>query len=206
MIKKSQNQTGSSHIMIAVIILVAVIGALGYVVWSNFIKIKDDPIVTTKSVEATSEKSEPTKAKDLTYESEGYSFNYPADNWSTTVVQPYIEGDQESVSVRTSDYVQTSMDLDDGAEVGVAVFRKDDTLANMKKAVADFGNGTQPKDIKVSGVDAFSYNSAYEGMRYHTVFLHEGFAYDITYRHGSNEKAETYMIGYETIVSSFILK
>lgn len=42
MTKNPQTQTGSAHIIIIVILIVAIIGALGFVIWNNFLAPKDD--------------------------------------------------------------------------------------------------------------------------------------------------------------------
>jgi len=54
MIKDSRKQDGSAHIFIVVILVVAIVGALGFVVWKNFLAPKDT--LTTATVSQDEEK------------------------------------------------------------------------------------------------------------------------------------------------------
>ncbi len=206
MTKFSHSQKGSVFIVIIVILAAILIGTLGFIFWNSFLSPKQ--VVTEKNTTSTqTEVTTPATVK--TYETANYSFEYPLTGWQLTEEQYGPVADELVPVIKTANWAQTGMGLDAGGEVVVNVFRKDDTLSQMKKDLTEFANGTQVKDltdIKVAGVDGFTYNSAYEGIRYHTVFLHKGFAYDIIYQYGINENADTYMSGYETIVSSFKLK
>ena len=59
MIKNSQNQIGSAHIVIIVILVLAIIAALGYVVWNNYLVPKDNqPTAQVTGSESISELQE----------------------------------------------------------------------------------------------------------------------------------------------------
>jgi len=96
MIKNSLRQTGSAHVVIIIILVVAVLGLLGFVFWQNFIMKtpaeKAEVVATSTNEDVVAE----NPYKDWgTYESvrDGYSIKYPKD-W--TVIKetendgPYI--------------------------------------------------------------------------------------------------------------------
>jgi cytoskeletal protein RodZ len=205
----TSSETGSVHIVIVIVLVVVVLGVVGYVYWTKFATqpAKTEDAVSKQTTASKQESSKPTSTE--SYEMESYSFGYPAEGWRVSEQRYNGDEGEPTAVVRTSNYAQTRMGLDAGAEVAINVTHTNETLAVMKKAVTDFAGGAQYKDLKdtkVAGVDAFTYNSAYEGTRYHTVFVYKGWAYDIIYQYGAGEKAETYMHGYETIVSNFKLK
>jgi len=81
MIKASSKQSGSTHVIIIVILIIALLGTLGFVFWKNYIN-KDD----TKKVETgTSAKKEdiPKPVTYKTYQADTHpiSFQYP-DSWT----------------------------------------------------------------------------------------------------------------------------
>ncbi len=82
MIKKSQNQTGSAHVIIVIILVIAIIALLGFVIWKNFIN-KDEPHSANVNNVSTSdvETPPPQGSDDKTYKNEsiGISFKYPKD-------------------------------------------------------------------------------------------------------------------------------
>jgi len=75
MIKNSQNQTGSAHVVVIIILLIAVLGLLGFVFWQNFIvpnvKTVDQPNLSQQEAKPESE-----SVADL---NEGY---FVLDDWS----------------------------------------------------------------------------------------------------------------------------
>lgn len=208
----SENEQGGARVIIVIpVIALIIVGALGFLCWNSFVNAKNNEKSDSKQAStatpkpAVSPKSDATK----TYDMDGYSFTYPAEGWTVSKIK-YGDDDHEPTAVvRTTNFAQTKMGLDSGAEVAINVFAKDGTLSEMKKVVTNFANGTQYKDlkdIKVSGIDAFSYTSDYEGTRYHTVLLNKGIGYDIIYQYGSDENVNTHVAGYNTIVSSLTLK
>lgn len=81
MISKTSSQKGSAHIVIIVILVIALLGALGFVFWQNFI---DKPTVKndeSSRTEDTKNQSQDEYADWKTYTStrDGYSIKYPAD-------------------------------------------------------------------------------------------------------------------------------
>lgn len=87
------SQKGSSHIVIIVILVVALLGALGFVFWQNFIN--KDPIVKEAETSKTQAQTKDEYAGWKTYAStrDGYYIKYPSD-WlvinETTTDGPYI--------------------------------------------------------------------------------------------------------------------
>jgi len=104
MIKNSQNQTGSAHVVVVVILVAAVIGLLGFVFWQNFIS--KDVANTDTSIVAPNEikEVEADKYKDWgTYEStrDGYSIKYP-EGW-IVIKETNSESDKDGPYFRNFD-------------------------------------------------------------------------------------------------------
>jgi|GEM_PF-1545173 len=80
MIKNSQNQTGSAHIVVIVILVAALIGALGFVLWKNYLAPKDSrPTVATNQTKVSKcESSEVEQKGAFCSEEVGVKFKVPA--------------------------------------------------------------------------------------------------------------------------------
>jgi len=84
-------QKGSAHVVIIVILVVALLGALGFIFWQNFINKEPAP----KQTETTQNQPKDEYAGWKTYKStrDGYTIKYPSD-WflinETTTDGPYI--------------------------------------------------------------------------------------------------------------------
>lgn len=102
MIKNSSKETGSAHVVIIVILIVAIIGALGFVVWKNFLDTPDSSN-TSKSV-VTPKNEETSKEDTLTYRSEaiGIEFKYPKDWIKVECDNTYVEDPQNRVYFGTT--------------------------------------------------------------------------------------------------------
>ncbi len=89
MIKNSLRQSGSAHIAIVIILVVAVIGLLGFVFWQNFVKNKQ---LDTIPVKDSSQQETLSITKEFKSQDHDITFNYPA-NWS---VVERVEADNTS--------------------------------------------------------------------------------------------------------------
>jgi len=89
MIKNSLRQRGSAHVAIIVILVVAVIGLLGFVFWQNFTK---DGQLNTVPVQDTSQQEIVSMTKEFKSQDHDITFSYPA-NWS---VVEHVEADHTS--------------------------------------------------------------------------------------------------------------
>lgn len=109
----SRSQNGSAHVVIIVVLVLALMGALGWVFWQNFSKDKDRVGSTSQSEKKpSSEKTGVVKSKSLamnTIFSDGLTLEYP-DNWKMKHLEP--QGDVPAkVGGTTSDrYIFTSPD------------------------------------------------------------------------------------------------
>ncbi len=89
---KAKQQIGSAHVIVTVILMVALIGALGFIFWQNFVNKKNVVAVTPATSTAASSKAQisataPDKYsgwKTYTDSTVGFSFRYPADWQQTT--------------------------------------------------------------------------------------------------------------------------
>lgn len=81
-----QRQSGSAHAVLIIILVIAVVGLLGFVFWQNFLQPKNEPVSTTNSTTKTESSSkEDVYATWLSYTSDraGFTVKYPAD-WKRT--------------------------------------------------------------------------------------------------------------------------
>ena len=104
MIKNSSKQTGSTHIIVIVILALAVLGLVGFVFWQNHIK-NDAPKVTDTTSETTNSQ-ENQNADKLSYTNEviGVSFDYPK-NWvKVECDNTYIQNPKSTVYFGTNNY------------------------------------------------------------------------------------------------------
>jgi hypothetical protein len=86
--KSRQNQSGSAHVVIIVILILALLGTLGFVFWQNFIQKKDTaPTTTTTSAPSTAPATATTTAPKTTATSlaiSSYSVEVPYDSTTDT--------------------------------------------------------------------------------------------------------------------------
>ena len=76
---KSQTQRGSAHVVTIIILVAALVGALGWIFWQNFI---DDSTASTQQTSQSSSEQKPTKDEKLesyTIDNEGLTFDYNAE-------------------------------------------------------------------------------------------------------------------------------
>lgn len=87
---KQKHQSGSVHLVVVIVLIVALVGALGFIFWRNFIQ---DKVINKENNETTAsipKTDAPAAVKDvtaewLTYEGTlfgGYSIKYPSEDWS----------------------------------------------------------------------------------------------------------------------------
>lgn len=82
MIKKSSKQTGSVHIAIIIILIVAILGGLGFMFWNNFMKKDNDNSSNTQQTSASKVITYATYQTDI----HPVSFQYPS-TWKVKNVE-----------------------------------------------------------------------------------------------------------------------
>ncbi len=198
-------QQGRALVVFIIVGAFAAAGVLGFVLWSKHAA----PIDGTSQDTASSQQKSATSPANLLYESERYTFEYPRDGWRL-VEEHYDPNNKSQVTpvLRTSDWAQSGIAAEKGAAVSVNVSTASKTLLVLKEEAANFADGTARdfKDMKVDGVDAFSYKLSYEGERYNTVFIHDGREYYVQYEHAYGVEPSVHIGGYDTIVSTFRFK
>lgn len=105
MIKNSKKQNGSAHVVIIIILVVALICALGFVFWQNFIK-SDSTKEITNSGSETSKDQVGQTVEMLSYSNEtiGVKFDYPK-NWvKVECDSTYVENPQNIAYFGTNNY------------------------------------------------------------------------------------------------------
>jgi len=194
-------QQGSAHLIIVVILVVALMGALGFIFWQNFVK-EDAPKPESKSSRTIDDEMVEAKPTTKTYTAKAFTFNYPED-WVLEEVQ-WNSADPTDVTpeVRTTNYEpNVGMGLKSGAVVSVAENPTTSSPEEEKANLRQF-NATEINDTVVDGAQAISYRLDYEGVRYKTLIYKGSTTYIVTYQYGT-VNPETYMQAYETVVKSF---
>lgn len=207
MIKNSRTQQGSAHVVIIILLVIAVLGLLGFVFWHNFIRSNATP-AEEQNMTTSNETTDKGKVEQKTYTNDDLSFNYPVSGWVVEETR-YGEGASLTPELKSSDYQQTGMGVDKGAIISVSMNEKSTTIdkeyANLQESASVFGLEDLQKTI-VSGKSVITYHSAYEGIRYHTVFIHEGKAYDVIYMYEYEGEALTHLDTYNLVTSSLKFK
>src|SRR5919202_5697867 len=79
------SQTGSTHVIIMILLVVALLGALGVVFYQNFIADKMDQTSTSQNDQSTDKTA--VKTIRVAFDSKIYAFDYP-DAWSAVIESP----------------------------------------------------------------------------------------------------------------------
>lgn len=199
MTKNSQTQTGSAHSIIIIILVLALLGTLGFIFWQNFVQ---TPMATTTV-------ADDTKSKQKEYSNSLLSFNYPTSGWTVDETQ-YGENGPVTPELKSSDYqASIGMGVDKGAIIFVSVNVKATTIDEEYVAIQSPSSGFYVEEalkVNLGGKEAITYHSAYEGTRYHTIFVHGGKVYDVIYMYEDNGDASTYMDTYNLVTSSLKFK
>lgn len=103
MLNKSSKQTGSAHVIIITIVVIVILGGLGFVFWNNFLNKKDTS--QQNSQQTTQEKD--IKPKSLNIQPLGKTLNL------------------ESAPYDDITYTQTSVNVNDANKYVVAIYSKD---------------------------------------------------------------------------------
>jgi hypothetical protein len=205
MIKDSSKQTGSAHAIIIVILVIALLGTLGFVFWQNFMVENKTINPTITSEDKSAEKTNDEKEVDNTklYNSETYSFSYPDKGW---ILKDANEEQQTSPSISTEKFTSEPFRIISGAAVYVHSFPFTSTFEQRVKD--DEFSANVFSDIsktKVDGIDADSYTLRYEGVYYITEFVKDNRTYQIRFQVADGEKAQ-YEDVYKLFVTSFKFK
>lgn len=106
MVKRTHSQTGSAHVIAIIVLVVAVLGLLGFIFWQNFINksiVKDTTITETrKPVDNTDEKAALKKYEVRTSDNFGVTFEAPT-GWTMTQNTSGTLSDDETATLVSPD-------------------------------------------------------------------------------------------------------
>jgi len=158
MIKNSLRQKGSAHVVIIVILVLALIGALGFILWQNFIKDSSRDTVV-EQVETNNAQVETTQNDNKTYDDSELTFEYPATGWNLVDTS----GPDDIARLETDNYTPSiGMGLDAGASL--LLYRTN------QQEVPSFPGVKDVEEINVDGNKGFKYSVEYEGYRINAFF------------------------------------
>lgn len=202
MTSNSQKQSGSVLVILAIIISISLIVGLGFVAMQNLAAPTGDSgqEAAPKQSDVSSESTDPDRR---IYANDQFSFNYPAKGWTIGEVR-YGEGAPATPQLKSEDYQQAGMGVEKGAIISVNVSESSVSLDEKYNEIQNDADEFGVKDLKkttVAGMASITYYSSYEGYRHHTIFVHEGKAYDIVYAY--NTDASIHMDAYSVVTSSF---
>jgi|GEM_PF-5651761 len=84
--KSRHTQTGSAHVVIIIVLVIAVLGALGFIFWQNFLNKPAASTTTTTTTKTTASDTTTYKNTDL-----GFSVDYPSTwKFATSTAAPVI--------------------------------------------------------------------------------------------------------------------
>lgn len=199
MTQNYRKQQGSVHAIIIIILVVALLGALGFIFWQNVIKNQSNSGNTS-----TTSTNDNKNKEAYDYETDEYAFNYPA-GWRLVEEKSLVEGDDQTYpSVQSSDYEHNiGMGVKTGGvvEVYVSPLGEGETVDKAVEAAKELPYLSDVKKVSIDGADAYSFKTCYEGCRISTVIYHESKSYTIEYQY--NDDSEAYDAAYKEIVASF---
>ncbi len=202
-------QQGSAHVILVVLLVVSLLGALGFIFWQNFIR-KDELVKQAETVKATEQpKVEEKQHVTDQYVSDAYTFEYLADGWVVSEVPDESEmSGIPTPEVKTLNYAAaTGMGIDAGALVAVyATLSTSSWEEERQNRITNYPGGEDFKDVTLGGLPAISFSSGYEGDRYLVYTKKDDMSYTVVYRHADTIDQSVYRLGYDTIVESFKFK
>ena len=209
--KKLNNQTGSAHVVIIIILIAAVLGLLGFVFWQNFIK-KTSPQTTsqvTKTTATTPVSNSTTTPKapaSAVYSGSGIAFNYPGTGWQTVTPGNYPDTTDVAV-IQTSDYSAPNPRDSTVQQVGARIVISSGNISTFGAIAKDHqrsvdnGIGTTSAITTVNGYQTYEVVQT-KNNQYDTVIYDGNTRYDINYITSANDLMAS-TVGYKLVTSSF---
>ncbi len=201
----AHSQKGSVHAIIMIVLVLAVLGLLGFIFWQNFLNKEATPTPQATTTDTTTTEEVATPAAPAKYTNETYSFEYPAEGWMA-VETDY--GQMITTELRSDDY---AANVGMGTDAGAIITFNVSNIGMTRDAQYTIVENEYPdvhdlKKVTVNGNEAFTFNSGYEGVRYHTYVVKDGMAYDILYQFPDDGDVNTEKATYDQVVASFTLK
>ncbi len=212
--KKDQN--GFSAIeLILILVVVLLIGTVGWLVYDRQQSKNDNTAATTQTTQPATTNSDEdankAEGKTVTYTNTElkYSFDYPKE-WSVTKnTKPKgFTGVYSNLQIKSADYKEKTDAVYGGVTKGAIVTVTAQTIQG-KTPITDYVSGkvlytSEEKSLTVAGEDAVEYRLAYEGPpSLKTQFYKDDLVYVINYADTTNPDFDKYLDEYRAIVKSF---
>lgn len=205
---KRKEQVGSAHVIVIFVLIIALLGALGFVFYQNFIKEQSNSKTDDHSVVKTDQ----TKV----YSDDSFSFNYPSDGWAI------MSGIDEVGGPGSGDrYISMTTDIlvDGGSYTGPttgANISIHDTTSQYSGNTWSWQEGLESSEKKgvitnlthptVDGQTAYQYDFHYEFKPYFdTVFEKDGHIYHVKLTAANGDFAP-YKTVYNNVIESLKIK
>lgn len=181
MVKNSSSQKGSAHVIIIVVLIVALVGTLGFIFWQNFIdkkpSVSSDGNKSQTSVDI-SDKTDPDLESQL-YEDQTLSFKYPQD-WTVTD------------EVKDEFPFWTLRSKDSSIEVTVSAYgdNSEQTYQQKVDQLKNTDGVSEVKEAQLAGKNGVTYLDSRD-TRYHynaRIYLDKGPIYSISAPTGDTSK------------------
>jgi hypothetical protein len=201
-------QQGSAHVIVVGVLVVALLGALGFIFWQNFLQDDQDEDQAKTTVAKTDDRNAPVATENVNiYENDSYSFNYPVENWNVSEVEAQTDAMLKvTPQVKTNDYEPNmGMGIKTGAIVAVYANVAQTSISQEKANMSELTGIENIEDVTVGGINGYSYRSSYEGERLCTVVIKSGIMYQIQYQYAGTDQS-VHRDAYDTIVESFKFK
>jgi len=157
--KNFQKQSGSAHVIVIVILILALLGTLGFIFWQNFINDDSSKAVTRPVNTSGSQEVDVKEAENKVYDDSELTFEYPATGWNLVDTS----GPDDIARLETDNYTPSiGMGLDAGASL--LLYRTN------QQEVPSFPGVKDVEEINVDGNKGFKYSVEYEGYRINTFF------------------------------------
>lgn len=187
---KQNNQSGSAHIPIIVIILtIALLGALGFVYYQNFI-LKKEVLIKNSDISTA-------KAEDNSFNL--FTFDHPDIGWKIKADTFNGIEDKDYVSLESDDYKSGPMGAEAGSSIGIG---EDKDLTDIVGTIDYYKSKNMISNlstITVDGQTAYKYLFSYEFGYYNTLFSKNGKNYQVMLDGPNDESLKVYDKVLETL-------
>lgn len=182
---KTRNQSGSAHLVTIVILVVALLGVLGFVFWQNF----------SKSPEASTQKDETTStkfSKSYTSELGFFSIQYP-DDWTLDIDDKVLDDNGEVVAEPASLVSPTGTILGINADNGIGR----GGICAPEDSDIPFAAGNSCSSWQYLSVEKLPIGSVYYLTGKTSYDYEEADVLLVSVHYGSKDGAQKYLLGLE---------
>jgi len=206
---KSQKHSGAAHLIIVIVLVLGLVGSLGYIVWDKVINKEQDSsyivqvdedssndIQGSNNLVSNNDVEKEKTSLNNEYSGNFYSFEYPKTGWSLKE-----DNSKQSVTILTSDYKDGPMGVESGSSIDIGQLSFYDSAEQMISSYTAKGMISKLENITVDGQKAYKF-ACYEFCSYKTIFDKADLSYEIQF----SDRTDDSMPVYELVLNTLSVK